>query len=231
MRLARIGALRGLVLLASVAIVASGESASAQCQTQLRSGGTRAGVGGDGADVASILWDPDGAGPAAAVLAVGGSFAVAGEASAANVATYDFATATWSALGQGVNGTVRALAVLPTGELVVGGSFTTAGGASANRVAAWNGTSWTALGAGLDGDVAALAVLQNGRLVACGSFSSSGGLPMPGVAQWDGVAWSPLGPSASAPHRAQSLFVRANGDLVVGCVNFSGSSGSALVFR
>jgi hypothetical protein len=47
---------------------------------------------------------------------------------ASNIAAYDPRLDTWSALGSGVNGTVRALAVLPNGDLVAGGNFTIAGG-------------------------------------------------------------------------------------------------------
>jgi len=60
-------------------------------------------------------------------LVVGGSFTLAGNVLANNIATYNPATGAWSALGTGMDGGVRALTTLPNGDLVAGGGFTTAG--------------------------------------------------------------------------------------------------------
>src|SRR5690606_1190579 len=98
-------------------------SLRAQCDTPLLP--IVPGVGGD--VFASVLWDPDGGGPATPRLVVAGAFATAGGVSASNIASWDPLTGAWSPLGLGTNGTVVALAVLPTGELVAGGGFTTAG--------------------------------------------------------------------------------------------------------
>jgi hypothetical protein len=62
-------------------------------------------------------------------LYVGGDFTTIGNISANNVAKWDGSS--WSALGSGVNGNVRALTIL-NGEIYAGGTFTTAGGVSAN---------------------------------------------------------------------------------------------------
>ena len=62
------------------------------------------------------------------------------------------------AAASGVNNTVRALAVLPNGDLIAGGDFTTAGGTTVNSIARWNGAAWSALGAGMNNFVTALAV-------------------------------------------------------------------------
>jgi hypothetical protein len=59
---------------------------------------------------------------------VGGGFSTAGGVPASNIARYSPATNTWSALGAGTDSGVRALAVLPGGDLVAGGGFTLAGG-------------------------------------------------------------------------------------------------------
>jgi hypothetical protein len=50
---------------------------------------------------------------------------------------------------------VRALAVLPGGDVIAGGLFTTAGGVSANGIARYNPSTgvWSALGAGTNGNV------------------------------------------------------------------------------
>jgi len=79
-------------------------------------------------------------------LYVGGAFTTAGTNRAMNVAKWDGSA--WSALGSGVGGTVRALAVSGT-NLYAGGDFTTAGGSSAQYVAKWDGSAWSALGSGV----------------------------------------------------------------------------------
>ena len=98
------------------------------------------------------VWDPDGPGPLPPVVVVGGSFTVAGSVVANNIAAWNPATGQWSALGVGTNSTVRALSILPSGELVVGGEFTAAGSVIAQHVALWNGARWSRLGAGFAGE-------------------------------------------------------------------------------
>ena len=83
----------------------------------------------------------------------------------------------WHALGLGIQGTVRALAV-GQGGVYAGGDFIVAGGMLVNHIAFWNGSSWEALGAGLDGSVYALAVHGN-VLYAGGAFGWAGTSPRP----------------------------------------------------
>ena len=110
-------------------------SVRVQCDTEW-TGGHRL-VGTDGLVRAVVEWDPDGAGPTTPLWVVGGRFRFAGGIHVGNVAVFDPATDTWSALGGGVSGGVSvgvdgvfALSVLPTNELVVGGDFTVAFGRS-----------------------------------------------------------------------------------------------------
>ncbi len=109
----------------------------------------------------------------------------------------------WSALGSGVNNTVRALAVMAS-DLYVGGNFSAAGGKQANHIAKWalNGIddgSWSALGGGVQiyalptVPVNALAV-SGADLYVGGTFDTVGNnMPVSHIAKWDGSSWSALG--------------------------------------
>ena len=99
---------------------------------------------------------------------------------------------TWSALGSGVNGEVRAIAISGT-NVYVGGAFTTAGGNTARRIARWNGTTWSALGNGFTDSVNALAI-SGTNVYASGWFESSGALDVNQIARWTaavGWRWAP----------------------------------------
>jgi len=148
---------------------------------------------------------------------VAGAFTHAGGVAARQVARWD-GTA-WHALGTGAgpvivddgitrDGSIRALAVGPNGDLYVGGSFTQIDATPANGVARWDGTAWHALGSGivdrgvLGGDelfpatIYALAAAADGSLYAGGQFSDAGDGPARNVARWDGTAWENLGAGA-----------------------------------
>ena len=116
----------------------------------------------------------------------------------------------------GVNGTVRALSVLPNGDLVVGGSFTAAGEGSANRVARWNGSGWSALPEGVHGPVAALVALPNGEVVAGGSFSSAGGTPASTPPPAPAVR-APAAPAATADPPTPNRPNQPKGDFAPSC--------------
>lgn len=197
---------------------------SAQCQVQWQGGGAVAGTGGPA--YASVLWDPDGAGPALPLRVVGGSFFVAGDQLAGNIAAFDESTGAWTSFGIGLNNLVRALAVLPTGELVAAGDFTYAGSVVANRIARWNGTAWSAIGSGLDGVARSLQVLANGDLVVGGDFTTAGGVPASRIARWDGAAWNALGAGVGGGTvSVNTLATLANGDLVA-AGNFTTAGGA-----
>jgi len=175
------------VLCAAAASTQGAKSAAAECPFSWKPGDGLPGL--DGLAYAMTTWDPDGPGPQAELLLVGGEFTAAGDGFANNIAAWDGTS--WSALASGTNGPVRAL-TLYNGELIAGGLFTTAGGVSANRIAKWNGTSWSPLGSGMSSRVLALTV-YNGELIAGGDFFTAGGAIANNIAKWDGVSWSPLG--------------------------------------
>ena len=199
----------------------SGSVLSAQCALQWQSQGGYDGI--NGAVFASIEWDPDGAGPRSPVVVLGGTFGLAGTAAVANLASFDPATGAWSAFGSGFDGTVRALAVSATGDLIAGGSFQNAGGAASRGIARWNGAGWVGFGSGIAGGqygiVNALVVLPNGDLVAAGDFSSISGVAANHIARWNGNSWSALATGVAWPGNPASVLSLAalpNGDVAAG---------------
>jgi hypothetical protein len=165
-----------------------------------------------------IKWDPDGNGPQNELLVAGGFFNKAGGTDANYIACWDGNN--WKPLGQGMNYTVYALAVL-NGELIAGGNFTKAGGTDANHVARWDGNNWQPMGSGLtyngsSGEVFALTV-YNGQLIAGGYFNKAGGAQCLGIARWTGSNWQQLGGglSGAVVNYVNALTVY-NGRLIAG---------------
>lgn len=144
-----------------------------------------AGLGGAGTSQINAMLFLNG------VLYAGGRFTSVGEVSASNVASFDPATQTWSALaagiGAGMSEQVNALATMD-GKLYAGGSFAVAGGTEAFRVACWDPAtqSWSNLGAGVNDTVRAMAVLD-GALYVGGDFTYAGGGPAGRWACWQAV--------------------------------------------
>jgi hypothetical protein len=147
-------------------------------------------------------------------LYVGGDLTLAGETTADRIAKWNGSS--WSALGSGMNGRVRAL-VLSGNDLYAGGEFTMAGGNAANHVARWDGTNWATLGSGINGPVYALAASGN-DLYAGGYFNTAGGVNAY-VARWnDGSGWSTLGLGTGGVRftLVNALVVSASGELYAG---------------
>jgi hypothetical protein len=103
---------------------------------------------------------------------------------------------TWSPIGSGTNGNIRALEK-HNNKLYVGGSFSTVGSISSNNIASWDGLIWDSLGSGVrsNGTVGCLHSTINGLYVG-GAFnavgniqSSSGG----GIALWNNSNWNWIG--------------------------------------
>ena len=151
---------------------------------------------------------------------VGGSFTKAGGNPASNIAKWNPATSSWSALGVGLNNTVFALAINGSGDVYAGGSFTTAGGNSASYIAKWNTTtsSWSALGAGLNNIVYALAASGSDIFVG-GNFSQLGDNTGAyyRIAKWNGNSWSALGGGMTNAGNNQVYSIAINGsDVYIG---------------
>ncbi len=154
------------------------------------------GISNDGSfpSAHAVLASPEG-------IYAGGVFQKAGDLFAANVALWNgtgWATV-GQGVGQGVNGDVRAIAVLGS-DIYVGGTMTRAADIEVNGIARWNGSRWFALGTpaanGVDGFVDTLST--DGQLLYVGGlFSNAGDVQAENVAQWDGQSWSALGPGLS----------------------------------
>lgn len=205
------------MLLAALVLAARPALARQACSGQWLPGDAVAGIGD--AVYASVLWDPDGVGPAVPLVVFGGGFSTAGDVAAKSVAAWNPVTQQWSALGSGITGIVTALITLPNGDLVAGGNFTTAGGVATANVARWNGSSWTPMSTGLDGWVWALTVLPNGEIVAGGWFTKSGSTVLNYVARWNGTNWISMGGGTSGSFGqgfVLSLLTLPNGDVIAG---------------
>jgi len=116
----------------------------------------------------------------------------------------------WSALGDGLTGTVNAVEEYG-GKLYAGGTIT--GGAKV-----LNGGQWESIGPTpsdvINGYVYDLIRYDN-RLVVTGSFTSIGALAANGIAAWDGSSWSALGSGLPVNMNGRRMAVY-NGELIVG---------------
>jgi hypothetical protein len=156
-------------------------------------------------------------------IVIGGRFTVAGDVLAGNIAYWDGTQ--WSALGQGIEGEVRSLAVYG-GNLVAGGTFSRAGGVDATNIAQWDGSRWLPLSTGLDDPlltpsrVSALAPYGT-VLVAGGTFTRSGSIPLRHLAAWNGSAWTEIGGGVGGDVR--TLTVHSGALFVGGSFDSAGS--------
>jgi hypothetical protein len=132
---------------------------------------------------------------------VGGLFSAVDGLSVNNIARWNSATSTWSALGEGVAGYVYAIAVSGS-DVYVGGLFNSVVGypsvPNTLNIAKWNGSSWSAVGEGVMGYVYAIAVSGSDVYVG-GRFDSVVGYPSTpdtyNIARWNTTSktWSALG--------------------------------------
>jgi hypothetical protein len=123
------------------------------------------------------------------------------------LAKWSLVSNSWSAVSNGTNASVVALAANGT-DLYVGGAFShvcgnaacNSGNLQVNGIAKWDGSNWSALNYGLSGSgVKAIAVNGSDVYVggifiqACGNAAcNSGNLSVNRIAKWNGSAWSAL---------------------------------------
>jgi trimeric autotransporter adhesin len=201
------------------AVVMTPTAVAQSCSGQWLPGEGQPGV--NGTVRALTLWDPDGPGPEQAKVVVGGSFQVAGNVVARNIATFDPQTGVWGSLGGGIGlgagstDSVNALAVMPNGHLIAAGSFRMTAQSSETNIARWDGSAWSSI-VGPGGVVNAVLVLPNGDLIA--GYSTSN----PGVWRWNGRGWSVVGGGFNGAVNA--LTTLPNGDLIAGG-SFSSAGG------
>ncbi len=151
-------------------------------------------------------------------LYAGGDFSRAGSIAARSVARWNGSE--WQALGEGVEGQVRAL-VVADGHLFAGGVFRKAGGEEAINVAQWNlaASTWSKMGLGLDSEfkpsVEAFAYAA-GRVFAAGRFDVTGMDTVLNVARWNpGGWWDRLGSGTDLPALAIAVD-ETDGDVYFG---------------
>jgi len=168
----------------------------------------------DGAVFGSCEWDPDGAGPAGPALVLVGAFTAASTVPAAGIVMFDPASSLVLPLCTSIDGVVRSVDVLTSGELVVAGEFTSIDGVVVNRVARFDGLGWSPCGSGVDGSVHEV-IAEAGGLLAVGDFSNAGGASASFVAQWSQASgWSGFG--GGPANAGRSVTRRSSGRLVVG---------------
>ncbi len=137
-------------------------------------------------------------------LYVGGVFTNAGGGTPISglfkIAKWNTTTSAWSALSNGLNNDVFAIAINGN-DVYVGGNFGESMNfdvSGLNNIAKWNTTTstWSALNTGLDNAVYTLAIVNN-IVYAGGAFNNvgSGNLinGLRHIAKWNGSAWSALG--------------------------------------
>lgn len=182
---------------------------------------------------AMCWWDPDGLGPLAPRLFVGGAFRFVENTPSAGAATYDPIERTWQSLPGGVFDRVRAATVDGQGRLIVGGSLVS-GTTIQHRVARWNGSTWTVLGGAFDAPVRALLGVGAVDVMVGGEFTQNGTTSLARVANWNGTAWVSLGTGigGSLAPRVEAMCLQPSGDVVVGgTFDFAGGQPAANIAR
>lgn len=174
-------------------VLAGARPALGQCALQWQPGDPIPTVHGHAR--ANLVWDADGAGPAPAVLVVGGRFG-AGAMLTTGLSAFDGAT--WVPLGAPPIPDVTALTTW-NGLLVAAGGIGNQG-----TIATWNGAAWSVLG-NTNGRVNTVAVF-NGNLFVGGFFTTVNGGQARNIAQWNGTSWSEPGLGVTGEVMTMAVF-------------------------
>lgn len=119
---------------------------------------------------------------------VSGNFTTAGKIAANQIACYDKATNTWSALPGNPGGSL----IAHNGELYAYYWVDEPAPPYHFNVAKLTGTTWTTIGT-LEGTSMGTPASIGGSLYIVGNFSSVNGTPINHIAKWNGTAWSDAG--------------------------------------
>jgi hypothetical protein len=192
-----------------------------------------------GAVFASTWWDPDGSGPLAEWLVVGGAFDFMDGVPARNVAAWDGTQ--WRALGAGLGvpqlptqTTIEALTVFE-GRLYAGGRIAVNNPSATTGVWSFDGANWERVGSGIALNTTLNSVLTlqefEGELYAGGAFQIGTAFSQSSIAKLVNGDWQPAGflPSASTSPRVRDLHVH-NGQLfAAGSFSLAQPGGGAAV--
>lgn len=162
------------------------------------------GVSGPAPAVTQIDFTSDGD-----VIAAG-DFELAGYLPVRNIARYD-ATTGWSALGDGIEERVLAMAVTATDQVIV--AYQDRDDFEVAHVARFDGTAWTEIGVTEGGLVQTLEVAPDGGLWAGGYFARIGGVAAPRLARYDGTWASVAG--LEIDNGVSAIELQASGDLCI----------------
>jgi hypothetical protein len=180
-----------------------------------------------GSAFSSVLWDPDGTGPAQPLLVIGGLFNRVGGAAGqttSNIAAWNGSS--WQLIGPGTgDGAVQALTVF-NGQLIAGGTFSNFRNGFTGPAARWTGSSWVGLGSGFDEHVYALTVF-GGELIAGGTFTTAGGVSANRIAAWNGTSWRSLGAGVTDGPSASVYSLGVFGSQLIAAGNFGNIGGVA----
>ncbi len=141
----------------------------------------------------------------------------------ANIGVLRWTGAGWEALGQGVLGRVRSMAMVGA-DLIVGGAFSKAGSAVARNVARWDGVAWNAMDQGLPADEVRFVRSSGSTLVAV-TWSTSNLR----FYRWNGAEWTET--ATALTRLASDVQVMSDGSIIVAWSNTGVATSDPVVAR
>lgn len=175
------------------------------------------GTGMDGAVYALAEGNVSSGATSTTKIFAGGSFTTGNGVTLTRVGLWNGTT--FTAMGGGVNSTVRKLAVNRDGKVYVAGDFTASNtpAVTMNKIGIWNGNAWYPLGAGADNSIWAMDIGPDGMLYVGGEYTTIGPFTTHLPVKWNGSSWQLLDiNSASTFDTAFTFTALPNGDLYVG---------------